>query len=41
MAKNEGPDYWEAGTQMLTGVEQVFKANIETVKLRLNQTGGE
>lgn len=41
MAKNEGPEYWERGTQRLTGAEQVFKASIETVKLRLNQTGGE
>ncbi|XP_029975918.1 class I histocompatibility antigen, F10 alpha chain-like [Salarias fasciatus] len=34
------PTYYESQTQYLMGSQQTFKANIEIVKQRLNQTGG-
>ncbi|XP_041867642.1 major histocompatibility complex class I-related gene protein-like isoform X2 [Melanotaenia boesemani] len=40
IAKNEGPEYWERNTQKSIGDEQNFKANIDIVKQRFNQTGG-
>ncbi|XP_022620211.1 H-2 class I histocompatibility antigen, Q9 alpha chain-like, partial [Seriola dumerili] len=40
MAKSEGPEYWERQTQTSIGAEQSFKASIEIVRKRFNQTGG-
>ncbi|XP_069775822.1 class I histocompatibility antigen, F10 alpha chain-like [Narcine bancroftii] len=40
MEKSQGPDYWEGETQNLRGDEQVFKANIQILEERTNQTGG-
>ncbi|KAK2830767.1 hypothetical protein Q5P01_018698 [Channa striata] len=40
MAKTQGPEYWERNTQISIGSEQSFKANIDIVKQRFNQTGG-
>uniref|UniRef100_A0A3B5B3H3 Ig-like domain-containing protein n=1 Tax=Stegastes partitus TaxID=144197 RepID=A0A3B5B3H3_9TELE len=40
IAKTEGPEYWESQTQVSIGTEQSFKANIEILKPRFNQTGG-
>ncbi|MEQ2276794.1 hypothetical protein XENORESO_009938 [Xenotaenia resolanae] len=40
MEKNEGPDYWERNTQASIGAEHSFKAEINIVKQRFNQTGG-
>ncbi|KAF3833474.1 hypothetical protein F7725_024678 [Dissostichus mawsoni] len=37
---DEVPQYWEEQTQGLMGSQQVYKVGIETVKQRLNQTGG-
>ncbi|XP_034054903.1 major histocompatibility complex class I-related gene protein-like [Gymnodraco acuticeps] len=37
---DEDPQYWERNTQTALGAEQVNKVNMETVKQRLNQTGG-
>ncbi|KAK6323723.1 hypothetical protein J4Q44_G00060620 [Coregonus suidteri] len=39
MAKSEGSDYWERQTQRSIGSEQTFKANIDNIKPRFNQTG--
>ncbi|XP_041739044.2 major histocompatibility complex class I-related gene protein [Coregonus clupeaformis] len=40
MAKTEGSDYWERQTQISIADEQTFKAGIDNIKLRFNQTGG-
>ncbi|XP_029975942.1 class I histocompatibility antigen, F10 alpha chain-like [Salarias fasciatus] len=36
----EDPTYYERFTQTLMGIQQWFKANLEILKQRLNQTGG-
>lgn len=41
MAKSVGEDYWEQQTQVSIGTEQSFINNINIVKERFNQTGGE
>ena len=41
MAETEGPEYWERQTQVSIVAEQTFKANIDIVKQRFNQSGGE
>ncbi|XP_039461592.1 H-2 class I histocompatibility antigen, Q9 alpha chain-like isoform X2 [Oreochromis aureus] len=40
MAKAEGPKYWDSQTLASIGDEQTFKASINIVKQRFNQTGG-
>uniref|UniRef100_A0A3Q2CXS4 Ig-like domain-containing protein n=1 Tax=Cyprinodon variegatus TaxID=28743 RepID=A0A3Q2CXS4_CYPVA len=40
MAETEGPEYWESNTQVSIGIEQTFKASIDIIKQRFNQTGG-
>lgn len=41
MAKSEGALYWDRQTRASIADEQIFKGNIEFVKQRLNETGGE
>uniref|UniRef100_A0A8C6UDP3 MHC class I-like antigen recognition-like domain-containing protein n=1 Tax=Neogobius melanostomus TaxID=47308 RepID=A0A8C6UDP3_9GOBI len=38
--REDDPQYWERNTQKYLNNEQVGKVNIETVKQRLNETGG-
>nr|UVJ66135.1 MHC class I antigen [Anguilla japonica] len=38
--ENVGADYWDSVTQILTGHQQAFKANIGTAMQRFNQTQG-
>ncbi|XP_072115030.1 class I histocompatibility antigen, F10 alpha chain-like [Mobula birostris] len=40
MAESQDPDYWERETQNLRGNEPGFKADIQTLQKRTNQTGG-
>ncbi|XP_017283088.1 H-2 class I histocompatibility antigen, Q9 alpha chain [Kryptolebias marmoratus] len=40
MEKNTDQQYWERETGNFQGSQQVFKANIEILKQRFNQTGG-
>uniref|UniRef100_A0A8C6UDR6 Ig-like domain-containing protein n=1 Tax=Neogobius melanostomus TaxID=47308 RepID=A0A8C6UDR6_9GOBI len=40
MKQNEEPDYWEKQTQISIAAEQRFKASIDSVSQRLNQTQG-
>ncbi|XP_036453874.1 H-2 class I histocompatibility antigen, Q9 alpha chain-like [Colossoma macropomum] len=40
MEKNVGEDYWNSQTQIMQGSQETFKANVDVLMKRFNQTGG-
>uniref|UniRef100_A0A8C3FGJ6 MHC class I-like antigen recognition-like domain-containing protein n=1 Tax=Chrysemys picta bellii TaxID=8478 RepID=A0A8C3FGJ6_CHRPI len=41
MARSEGPEYWEEETRRSQGSQAMFRENLNTLRERYNQTGGE
>uniref|UniRef100_A0A8C3F343 MHC class I-like antigen recognition-like domain-containing protein n=1 Tax=Chrysemys picta bellii TaxID=8478 RepID=A0A8C3F343_CHRPI len=41
MARNTDPQYWDQNTQNFQGAQSTFRTNLNTLRERYNQTGGE